>query len=85
MRTLFGTELAEIMRDVMSDQAQVAADIYTLEELTLLKDLYTSPIGRSVLAKNAEFVRAYQPQVVEEMRSRMPRLNAEILEIVGDE
>ncbi|MEL6124919.1 MAG: hypothetical protein AAFR57_00820 [Pseudomonadota bacterium] len=85
VRTLFGTELAEIMRDVMSDQAQVAADIYTLEELTLLKDLYTSPIGRSVLAKNAEFVRAYQPQVVEEMRSRMPRLNAEILEIVGDE
>ncbi|MEL6679121.1 MAG: hypothetical protein AAFQ51_10460 [Pseudomonadota bacterium] len=85
VRALFGEELADIMRGVMREQAGAAAEIYTLEELELLIELYSSPTGRSLLQKNAEFVRGYQPLVVAELRDRMGVLNGRILEIVGNE
>ena len=74
-----------IMRGVMREQAGAAAEIYTLEELELLIELYSSPTGRSLLQKNAEFVRGYQPLVVAKLRDRMGVLNGRILEIVGNE
>lgn len=82
---MIGTEMAQINRDVVSQTAGDLAAVMTLEELTALRDFYASEVGRAVMTKMPDYLRSYQPQVMEAMNGRYNQINAAIITILNEE
>jgi hypothetical protein len=82
---LVGAEMAAINREIVATTAPDLAAIMTLEELTALRDFYASDVGRSVMLKMPQYLRAYQPRVMEAMNGRYNQMNAGIIDILNDD
>jgi hypothetical protein len=82
---LVGAEMAAINQEIVATTAPDLAAIMTLEELTALRDFYASDIGRSVMLKMPQYLRAYQPRVMEAMNGRYNAMNAGIIDILNDD
>lgn len=65
---------------MIEGMAVIYADIFTAEELVAFSEFYESPVGQSILAKNA----AAAPQFLELVRSLMPDMMRQMVEGMCD-
>ncbi|MEZ5751651.1 MAG: DUF2059 domain-containing protein [Paracoccaceae bacterium] len=71
---LYRQEILPQMMDIMSSQDEVMADLFTLEEITALRDFYATPLGRSVMSKLPAIIEIQQPQIMAMVQGTLPRL-----------
>ncbi|MGX0978012.1 hypothetical protein ACSSVY_003750 [Roseovarius sp. MBR-51] len=75
---LFSSELTEPLTDVMLQQDEIMADIMTLEELTALRDFYTSEHGGAVMRKMPQLAQIQQPMISAVLQKAMPDMMPKI-------
>jgi hypothetical protein len=73
------------MTQLMRDQAGIMADMMTLAEITALRDVYSTPEGRSAMAKLPQLTAAQQPAVAMLIEEKMGALMPEVLAIINGE
>jgi len=78
IETLFSDELTGPLTEVMRRQDEILADLLTLEELTALRDFYTSEHGGAVMRKMPLLSRAQQPMISAVLQDAMPRMMPKI-------
>lgn len=58
----------EMMPSLMQDMGSVMARVYTGEELAKMNDFYTSPEGKSIMAKQPKVMAEFMPIAAERMK-----------------
>ena len=71
------------MTELMLGQDVVMADLMSLEELSALRDFYTTEAGRSVMSKLPQVMERQQPQIVALVQSTMPLVVPKVMEIIN--
>ncbi|WP_297773445.1 DUF2059 domain-containing protein [uncultured Roseovarius sp.] len=85
IESLFSTQLTQPITDVMLRQDAIMADIMTLEELTALRDFYTSEHGGAVMRKMPQLAQLQQPMISAVLQKAMPEMMPKIEEITTRE
>jgi hypothetical protein len=85
IRQLYLDTFTEPMTTLMLDQSQIMADLMTLGEITALRDFYSTPEGRSVMAKLPQLTAAQQPGVMQLINDKMGALMPQVLAIINGE
>jgi len=80
---LYQSTMTEPLRQIMTQQDQIMADLFTLEEIEAISAFYASPVGRSVMAKLPQLTQALQPMIISFMQGAMPDLIPQIQAIIG--
>jgi|SRR6056297_1456924 len=75
---LFSEELTGPLTEVMLRQDEILADILTLDELTALRDFYTSEHGGAVMRKMPQLSQAQQPMISAVLQKAMPNMMPKI-------
>ena len=75
---LFSDELTGPLTEVMHRQDAILADLLSLEELTALRDFYTSEHGGAVMRKMPRLAQAQQPMISAVLQDAMPRMMPKI-------
>ncbi|WP_417727596.1 DUF2059 domain-containing protein [Roseovarius sp.] len=78
IETLFSDHLTQPLTDVMLQQDEIMADIMTLDELTALRDFYTSEHGGSVMRKMPQLAQIQQPMISAVLQKAMPEMMPKI-------
>ncbi len=85
IRQLYLDTFTEPLTKLMHDQSQIMADMFTLAEITALRDFYATPEGKSVMAKLPQLTAAQQPGVMALINAKMESLMPQVLAIVNGE
>jgi hypothetical protein len=85
IRKLYADTFTEPMTALMRDQSQIMADMMTLAEITALRDFYSTPEGRSAMAKLPQLTAAQQPGVAKLIEEKMGPLMPQVLAIINGE
>ena len=85
IRQLYLDTFTEPLTKLMHDQSQIMADMFTLAEITALRDFYATPEGKSVMAKLPQLTAAQQPGVMALINGKMESLMPQVLAIVNGE
>jgi hypothetical protein len=85
IRQLYLDTFTEPMTSIMRDQAGIMADMMTLAEITALRDFYTTPEGKSVMAKLPQLTAAQQPGIMALINDNMESLMPQVLGIINGE
>lgn len=85
IRQLYLDTFTEPLTKLMHDQSQIMADMFTLAEITALRDFYATPEGKSVMAKLPQLTAAQQPGVMALINEKMESLMPQVLAIVNGE
>ena len=83
IRKLYLDTFTEPMAALMRDQAGIMADMFTLAEITALRDFYATPEGRSVMAKLPQLTAAQQPGMMKLINEKMQGLMPQVLAIIN--
>ena len=83
IKTLYMDAFAEPLPALMRDQAGIMADMFTLAEITALRDFYATPEGKSVMAKLPHLTAAQQPGMMALINDKMTGLMPQVLAIVN--
>lgn len=75
---LFLDQLTQPLTDVMRKQDEIMADLMTLEELTALRDFYTSEHGGAVMRKMPQLAQIQQPMISAVLQQAMPEMMPKI-------
>jgi hypothetical protein len=82
---LYADTFTEPMTALMREQSELMADIMTLAEITALRDFYSTPEGRSAMAKLPQLTAAQQPGVATLIADKMGTLMPQVLAIINGE
>jgi hypothetical protein len=82
---LYADTFTEPMTALMREQSELMADIMTLAEITALRDFYSTPEGRSAMAKLPQLTAAQQPGVSQLLADKMGPLMPQVLAIINGE
>jgi hypothetical protein len=82
---LYSETFTAPLTDLMRDQAGIMADMMTLAEITALRDVYSTPEGRSAMAKLPQLTAAQQPGVAKLIEEKMGTLMPQVLAIINGE
>jgi hypothetical protein len=85
IRQLYLDTFTDQLTKLMQDQSEIMADMFTLGEITALRDFYATPEGRSVMAKLPQLTAAQQPGMVALINDQMTGLMPKVLAIVNGE
>jgi hypothetical protein len=85
IRQLYLDTFTEPMTKLMHDQSEMMADMFTLGEITALRDFYATPEGKSVMAKLPQLTAAQQPGMMAMINDKMAGLMPQVLAIVNGE
>lgn len=85
IRQLYLDTFTQPMAKLMRDQAGIMADMFTLAEITALRDFYATPEGRSVMAKLPQLTAAQQPGMMALINDQMQGLMPKVLAIINGE
>lgn len=85
IEALFSDELTGPLTEVMNRQDEVLTDLLSLEELTALRDFYTSEHGGAVMRKMPQLAQAQQPMISAVLQDAMPRMMPRIKAITTRE
>ncbi|MFN4201461.1 MAG: DUF2059 domain-containing protein [Tabrizicola sp.] len=85
IRQLYLDTFTEPMTRLMREQAGIMADMFTLAEITALRDFYATPEGRSVMAKLPQLTAAQQPGMMALINDKMQGLMPQVLAIINGE
>ena len=80
--TLYQSNLTEPMYDIMRQQDEIMADLFTLTEIEALRDFYASEEGRAVMRKLPMLLERQQPQIMSMVEAQMPEVLPQVLEIL---
>lgn len=75
---LFSDELTGPLTEVMHRQDEILADLLSLEELTALRDFYTSEHGGAVMRKMPQLAQVQQPMISAVLQKAMPEMMPKI-------
>lgn len=70
------------MTEMMKQQPDIMADIYSLEELEALRDFYATPVGKSVIMKLPQVMQAIQPQLMAMVQETIPTIIPQVQQIL---
>jgi hypothetical protein len=73
------------MTDLMRQQSGLMADMMTLAEITALRDFYSTPEGRSAMAKLPQLTAAQQPALAMLIEEKMGPLMPQVIAIINGE
>lgn len=79
---LYQEQFTEPMTQIMRDQAEVMADVYTLAEITALSDFYQTEHGRSAMVKLPKLIEYQTPMIVKMVQQQMPAMMPKIRQII---
>jgi hypothetical protein len=82
--TLYQDLFTEPMTSMMESQAGLMADMMTLDEISALRDFYTTDIGSSVMSKLPDVIGAQQPMILEMVQSKQGEMMSGLQEIVAN-
>lgn len=82
VHALYERELLQPLMDIMAAQSDTMADLFTIEEITALRDFYNTSIGRSVMSKLPLVIETQQPQIMATVQGVFPRLIPELQAIL---
>ena len=82
---LYAETFTAPLTDLMRDQSGLMADMMTLAEITALRDVYSTPEGRSAMAKLPQLTAAQQPGLAKLLEERMGPLMPQVLAIINGE
>lgn len=82
---LYADTFTEPMTALMREQSELMADIMTLAEITALRDFYSTPEGRSAMAKLPQLTAAQQPGLAMLIEDKMGPLMPQVLAIINGE
>lgn len=85
IRQLYLDTFTDPLTTLMHDQSQIMADMFTLAEITALRDFYATPEGKSVMAKLPQLTAAQQPGMMALINDKMTGLMPQVLAIVNGE
>lgn len=85
IRQLYLDTFTAPLTQLMQDQSQIMADMFTLAEITALRDFYATPEGKSVMAKLPQLTAAQQPGMMALINDQMTGLMPKVLAIVNGE
>lgn len=85
IRQLYLDTFTAPLTQLMQDQSQIMADMFTLAEITALRDFYATPEGKSVMAKLPQLTAAQQPGMMALINDKMTGLMPKVLAIVNGE
>lgn len=85
IRQLYLDTFTQPMAKLMRDQAGIMADMFTLAEITALRDFYATPEGRSVMAKLPQLTAAQQPGMMALINDQMQGMMPKVLAIINGE
>ena len=85
IRQLYLDTFTEPMTKLMHDQSEIMADMFTLAEITALRDFYATPEGKSVMSKLPQLTAAQQPGMMALINDKMTGLMPQVLAIVNGE
>jgi hypothetical protein len=83
--TLYSDTFIEPMTALMREQSELMADLMTLAEITALRDFYSTPEGRSAMAKLPQLTAAQQPGLAKLIEDKMGGLMPQVLAIINGE
>ena len=83
--TLYADTFTQPITALMREQSELMADIMTLEEITALRDFYSTPEGRSAMAKLPQLTAAQQPGLAKLIEDKMGPLMPQVLAIINGE
>lgn len=83
LQTLYEAEFMDPMRKIMLAQDEIMADLFTLEEITALKDFYETSVGQSVMTKLPDVIAAQQPMILELVGAKIPAMLPQIQAILA--
>ncbi|NJS38593.1 MAG: DUF2059 domain-containing protein [Rhodobacteraceae bacterium] len=83
VRQLYLDAFTDPLTTLMRDQAGIMADMMTLGEITALRDFYSTPEGRSVMAKLPQLTAAQQPGIIALVEGNMADLMPQVLAIIN--
>lgn len=84
INTLYQGLFTDPMTTMMESQAELMADMMTLEEISALRDFYTTDVGRSVMSKLPDVIGAQQPMILEMVQSKQAEMMGGLQEIVAN-
>lgn len=85
IRKLFLETFTGPLTQLMQDQAGIMADMFTLSEITALRDFYATPEGKSVMAKLPQLTAAQEPGMVSLINEKMRDVMPQVLAIINGE
>lgn len=85
IRRLYADTFTEPMTALMREQSGIMADMMTLAEITALRDFYSTPEGRSAMAKLPQLTAAQQPGLARLIEEKMGPLMPQVLAIINGE
>ena len=83
LQAFYEAEFMEPMRGIMLAQDEIMADLFTLEEITALKEFYETSLGRSVMTKLPDVIAAQQPMIIEMVGAKIPAMLPRIQSILA--
>lgn len=85
IRQLYLDTFTEPLTKLLHDQSEIMADMFTLAEITALRDFYATPEGKSVMAKLPKLTAAQQPGMMALINDKMKDLMPKVLAVVNGE
>jgi hypothetical protein len=82
---LYVDTFTQPITSLMREQSELMADIMTLAEITALRDFYSTPEGRSAMAKLPQLTAAQQPGLAMLIEDKMGALMPQVLAIINGE
>ena len=82
---LYADTFTQPITALMREQAGLMADLMTLAEITALRDFYSTPEGRSAMAKLPQLTAAQQPGLAMLIEDKMGPLMPQVLAIMNGE
>ena len=80
---LYQSTMQEPLRQIMLQQDQAMADLFTLEEIQALLTFYTSPVGRAVMTKLPQLIEVQQPAIMALVQGTVPAMIPRLQAIIG--
>lgn len=82
VRKIFQDALNEPMKQTLLSQAATIADVFTLDELTALRDFYLTDVGRSAMKKFPKLMEVQQPVMMEFVNRTMVDIMPKVLKVL---
>lgn len=80
---LYQSTMAQPLTQILRQQDEIMADLFTLEQIEALAAFYASPVGRSVMTRLPQLIEAQQPQILDMVNREVPRMIPQLQAIIG--
>ncbi len=84
INALYQDTFTEPMYKIMRQQIEVIADVFTLEEVTAMRDFYKTEYGRAAMLKLPILIEKQQPMIQSLVQEQVPGILPKLLAILDE-